>query len=515
MSVRTGQEVYSGRYIRVLRDPSGWEYLERCRGLGVVAVVALTNDDKLLLTEQYRRPLGKTVIDLPAGLIGDEETRKGESAEEAALKELAEETGYRGKDVKYLCERPTSPGITNETVKFFQAENLERIGSGGGVDGERISAHAVPYAILGKWLAERAREGCLIDPKIDVARRYLDETVLGRSFYSPIVNRRVELSLDRVRGVLLGIALGDALGLPLESMTAAKIREKYGFVTDFVGRDGQKPGTVSDDTRLSLVMMETIRRAGRFDIKACARLHIQAADESTLGWGGSTKRGVERMRQGVDPGLSGVEADPWSGLGNGVAMKIAPLAIYAIAAGLTKEEFEEAVVSAAIMTHNTYTGIASALVQAHALLECLTAAPGEFIPERFVEALAQTAERAKRYVVKKPNEEDLAARLRSLSDFRNYDQARLEKEFGGGSCLAWNSLPFSYGWFLKEPYSLKSLFETVNAGGDTDTNASIVGALLGALNGASLFPERLADGLLGKDRLEDEALLFCHSLGVR
>ena len=76
--------------------------------------------------------------------------------------------------------------------------------------------------------------------------------------------------------------------------------------------------------------------------------------------------------------------------------------------------------------------------------------------------------------------------------------------FGEGTSYVYNSLPFSYAFFLRNPHSIETLYEVGNAGGDTDTNASnasIVGGLLGALNGASIFPQHLIDGLWQKDRI--------------
>src|SRR5205807_2821840 len=119
-----------GKHVLVLaRD--GWEYVERKKGKEAVAVIAVTDDGRLILTEQYRRPVDAIVIDLPAGLVGDEEGN--DDPGETARKELEEEVGYRCQSLERLARGPSSPGITSELVSFYRARGLTRIGQGGGV----------------------------------------------------------------------------------------------------------------------------------------------------------------------------------------------------------------------------------------------------------------------------------------------------------------------------------------------------------------------------------------------
>ena len=90
------------------------------------AIVAVA-DGRLILTEQYRRPVDARVLDLPAGLI------EKFSAEETAKRELEEETGFACDGVDLLASGPTSPGITSEIVRFYRARNARPHGKGGGV----------------------------------------------------------------------------------------------------------------------------------------------------------------------------------------------------------------------------------------------------------------------------------------------------------------------------------------------------------------------------------------------
>ena len=86
---------------------------------------------------------------------------------------------------------------------------------------------------------------------------------------------------------------------------------------------------------------------------------------------------------------------------------------------------------------------------------------------------------------------------------------------GGATCYVFNSLPFSYSIFLKDPTNIEILYQTINAGGDTDTNGAIVGALLGAYNGTKIIPDHLLNGLWNRQEVEDTAVAFCDSLICR
>jgi ADP-ribose pyrophosphatase len=154
--------IFEGKRILVL-DAGDWEYVERKKGKTAVAVLAVTNGGEVILTEQFRKPLGARVIDYPAGLVGDEDTKDPAAT---AKKELEEETGYTCDSVERLAHGPSSPGITSERVSFYRAHNPRRKGEGGGVGGEDITVHTVPLASIVEWLQSKEREGILIDLKL-------------------------------------------------------------------------------------------------------------------------------------------------------------------------------------------------------------------------------------------------------------------------------------------------------------------------------------------------------------
>lgn len=166
------EEIASGRFLRLVRRGS-WEWAERTNARGVVVIVALTDDDKLLLIEQHRPPIGGPVIEFPAGLAGDEHGAENEDLSVAAARELEEETGYRAARIEWLTAGPVSAGMSSEVLTFFRAHGLVRVGAGGGVAGEEITLHEIPLKEAHSWLARRHSEGVMADPKVYAGLYYL------------------------------------------------------------------------------------------------------------------------------------------------------------------------------------------------------------------------------------------------------------------------------------------------------------------------------------------------------
>jgi ADP-ribose pyrophosphatase len=142
-----------------------WEYVERTHAQGMaVIIIAVTPDDRVLFVEQYRVPLQARTIEMPAGLVGDDHA--SDTLEEAARRELIEETGWQAEHVQVLLTGPTSSGMSGERIAFVRATQLTRVGAGGGVGGEDITVHAVPRDEAPAWLMARAGEGFEVDLKL-------------------------------------------------------------------------------------------------------------------------------------------------------------------------------------------------------------------------------------------------------------------------------------------------------------------------------------------------------------
>lgn len=157
--------LHEGRYLS-LREIDDWEFAVRPNATGVVGIFALTTDRQVILVEQYRRPVQARVMEICAGLIGDEEEFAGEAIIDCAARELIEETGYTAGKMTHLLSSPTSAGMTDETTHFFFAEECVKTAKGGGVGGENITTHLVPLDHLNDFLAKAAQRGVLIDFKI-------------------------------------------------------------------------------------------------------------------------------------------------------------------------------------------------------------------------------------------------------------------------------------------------------------------------------------------------------------
>ena len=154
--------VWQGRFIAA-KKRGRWEYVSRTRNISAAVIVAI-DDDHVLLVEQYRVPLGKPCLELPAGLIGDD--KEGEAVETAAARELEEETGYRPSRMTDLGYYYSSPGMVSEGFTLLRAEGLTRVHDGGGVEGENIVVHRVQLAEVAAFVAAKRAEGCGIDVRL-------------------------------------------------------------------------------------------------------------------------------------------------------------------------------------------------------------------------------------------------------------------------------------------------------------------------------------------------------------
>ena len=154
-------------------ERNGWELVERPGIDAVVAVVATTGAGELILVEQYREPVSCQVVELPAGLVGDDVGAEGETIEAAAQRELEEETGFSANGWRRLTAGPPSPGQSSEIVTLMRAIEVEKRGLGGGVLGEEITTHCVALPKVADWLVEKEASGVLIDPKIWLALFFL------------------------------------------------------------------------------------------------------------------------------------------------------------------------------------------------------------------------------------------------------------------------------------------------------------------------------------------------------
>lgn len=157
--------VWQGRYITTRRK-GRWEYVSRARGIRAAVILAVDEEDHVILVEQFRVPLGRACIELPAGLIGDDDALAGEDATAAAQRELEEETGYRAQRMEIVGEFWSSPGMVSESFTLLKAHGLTKVGPEGGTGSEDITVHRVPRTALGEAVARWRDQGLAIDVRL-------------------------------------------------------------------------------------------------------------------------------------------------------------------------------------------------------------------------------------------------------------------------------------------------------------------------------------------------------------
>mgnify|MGYP004526986641 CR=1 FL=1 len=158
----TTETVWEGKYLAAMKK-DGWEWAERKGRIGAAVIVAV-HDEQLILVEQFRIPIDQRCLELPAGLVGDDAA--GESLEDAAIRELEEETGYRAGAIEKLGDYYASPGMTSEAFSLVRATDLTRVGEGGGEENEDITVHHVPVGELEHFVADKRAAGVAIDGKL-------------------------------------------------------------------------------------------------------------------------------------------------------------------------------------------------------------------------------------------------------------------------------------------------------------------------------------------------------------
>lgn len=369
------------------------------------------------------------------------------------------------------------------------------------------------------------------------------------------------LTRRKVQGMVVGGAIGDAAGKPVETWTPEKIFEVHPegvCVGKYLPPIGHKwfkeedhpPGTTTDDTQLGLAVMR-----GFIDGHQQAALmssfeeyhhdiaakHVEAFEETTDGWGNTTREAIRNICNGSRWITAGLKLN-FGGTGNGVPMKVSPFAAwYASPQARIFDPndlyFNQQVVRHSAMTHFTDISAQAALVHTHAVYHCLSSGVDHYTNESLLDLIAdqvwewgeeKSRESGMYYEMnslrKHPTEEGDSLEDRMIWLFQNrsrinkIEQDEIRERFGKGTCYVLDSLPFSYAYFLKCPFTPQSIFDVIEAGGDTDTNAKLVGEMVGALNGIEVFLTEdwkwTCDGLGQFQELMDAANLFCDTFGI-
>jgi ADP-ribose pyrophosphatase len=156
------ETVWQGKYISAFKR-GRWEFVSRTGSTNAVVIIA-EHDGKMILIEQYRVPVGARCLELPAGLVGDEDEHA--TVEGTAVKELEEETGFTCDRVERLGEFHSSPGMVAESFTLVRAHGVRKVGDGGGNEHEDITVHLVAREEIPAFVQSRRDAGTAVDVKL-------------------------------------------------------------------------------------------------------------------------------------------------------------------------------------------------------------------------------------------------------------------------------------------------------------------------------------------------------------
>ncbi len=296
---------------------------------------------------------------------------------------------------------------------------------------------------------------------------------------------------DRALGALLGVALGDAMGMPGQTLSAAEIASRYGWIDTLIApfpdhpvSHGLRAGQVTDDTEQTLLLgRRLLLGGGRIDPKAWAEDLLEwEADVQARGLhdllGPSTKRALASLLGGADPAESGRE-----GTTNGAAMRIAPVAIATPPEPLT--DLLDAVEDAARITHNTAEAISGAAAVAAVISAGIAGADfGTAVP------LARAAAREGALRGARVGARDIEARIEAALTLADAGAPLAAFAKATGTSVATReAVPAAFGLLrMAGGDAAQATVLAANIGGDTDTIGAIAGGMGGACAGAAALP---------------------------
>jgi len=317
---------------------------------------------------------------------------------------------------------------------------------------------------------------------------------------------------SRCRGCLVGAAVGDALGAPLEFLTKPQILERYGRVTDFVPvspghpNAGLLPGQFTDDTKLLVAMAEALIPGqdgliGFNEAVFVSRLVAWYKSGDLRCAGKATKAACKALLKGRSPGESGVP----NSLGGGAAVRAAPLGLlYSLGNDYGPILMKECQGST-IITHKDAraVGATAAIAGAVAILKGAIQPLSAKMFLRSVSTFSAGAEGLAAEGLGESREypDTFGAKLDRVRELLGLSTERGLHALGNGGSVM-ECVPAAIFAFVNSPRDFEhSLFTAVNSGGDADTLGALVGALSGAYNGIDAIPERLMAQLEDRDKL--------------
>lgn len=350
--------------------------------------------------------------------------------------------------------------------------------------------------------------------------RFTDPPEVSNPDPAPRASFRVA---DRISGLLLGAAIGDALGMPVEGMDnrlTLKAIHRLGGVRHFVAPQPHvlrslrrlRPGCWTDETQLVLELTRSMCNEGTLDYDAVAESMVHAFENLELrGWDATTKQGCRRLAQGTHRLRSG----KLNANGNAVAARIAPVAAWSFMKRESREELLEHCFHIGVMTHHDVRSITGAYLIALLIRDAL-ASPRRWDPAATrYEELIEEARWAEQVLAQRLGtpEDVLSRHLWELEDALDSDSTELAELCNGATATACDSLAYVISLLCGRSWDFEEgIIAAVNGGGDTDTNTAMIGAVLGAAYGARKLPKSFVDRLEEVEIIKSVATNFSELL---
>jgi ADP-ribosylglycohydrolase len=317
---------------------------------------------------------------------------------------------------------------------------------------------------------------------------------------------------DTVHGALLGTAVGDALGMPVEGLSHQNVRTYYLGIKAYRDDEQRKDldaGQWTDDTQCTFAVVRTCTDVSDpADWPARVAEAYVALRPEARRWGPTTTAAVDRLADGVSPAASGDPDRPT----DGAAMRAAPLGLWWAATGVSRAEAWGAIRPVLAVTHRHPAALAAGWGQAWAVRTLATTSVDTFDRATFWDGLVEQTAWAEDAL---DGPSAVSDRLRRLRDDGEIDSFPLDVRDAcdGVSVRADEAWPFACAMVARRPRLLENtLLSGINVGGDADTTGAMMGAMLGALHGWSAFPAEWKEGLEDASRLAREAHSFADAL---
>lgn len=331
---------------------------------------------------------------------------------------------------------------------------------------------------------------------------------------------------DKFTGSVMAAVVGDAIGVPVETMTGCEIRAHFGEITSFISPkfnphvfselSDLTEGAWSDDTqRLRANMKAFIQSQGIFDMDAFAENYLEEYRYGQRGWGRSCRNSGARL----DGGMHWSESGEPDGAGNGVIIGIGVIGLWQSVINQLRDVFLANCITYGRMTHLGTPAIVGGAVHALAVASLATRHSHEFDAIHFLNHFFNIAKHLEDHFDLPLWPDKISDALKLIinklksGDLFSASPADIAASwFGGGTAYAPYSFGLSYALFVRNPLTFECVFDAVNAGGDTDSNACIAGSLIGALNGSHVISENLIRDVEESENLQNLAKDFFNAV---